>query len=129
MSERNATTSLPGIFRRLRAALKRFEGPLTAKIDRAGRYELWSVKDVVIEGRPKKQVFFASLIVQSDYVGFYFMPVYADSELASVFAPELLALRTGKSCFHIKALDARLEKAVAAALRKGFALYKKRGWA
>jgi hypothetical protein len=129
MSGAGATVSLSGIFRRLRAVLRKYEGPLEAQIDRAGRYELWSVKDVVIDGRPKKQVFFASLIVQSDYVGFYFMPVYADSELASVFTPELAALRRGKSCFHIKALDARLEKAVGSALRKGFSLYKKRGWA
>jgi hypothetical protein len=128
MGERTAERSLPRIFERLRAVIKKFEGPLTAKTDRSVRYELWSIKDVIIQGRPKKEIFFASAIVQSDYVGFYFMPVYADSEMAAVFAPELLALRTGKSCFHIKGLDARLERAIAAALRKGFALYKKRGW-
>jgi len=125
---KDADRELQGIFGRLKAVLEKYDPPLTAKIDRAGRYELWSVKDVVVAGRAKKEVFFASLIVQSDYVGFYFMPVYAASELAAVFSPDLLQLRTGKSCFHVKAVDGRLEKAVAAALRKGLSLYRKRGW-
>ncbi len=36
------------------------------------------------------------------------MPVYAAPEMKQVFAPELLVLLKGKSCFHIKSLDARL---------------------
>ncbi len=116
------------IFKRLRALLKPYEKPLVPKFDLDSRYDLWSVKDVVIEGRRKKEVFFAGLIIQSAYVGFYFMPVYVDESLAGFFAPELLRLLKGKSCFHINALDAKLEKAVAVALRKGYALYEKRGW-
>jgi len=121
-------TELVSIFKRLKAILRPYEKPLVPKSDLAGRYDLWSVKDVVIEGRKKKEVFFAGLIIQSSYVGFYFMPIYAEQALAGFFAPELLRLLKGKSCFHIKALDAKLEKAVAAALKKGFALYRKRGW-
>ena len=56
------------------------------------------------------------------------MPIYADSELKDVFDPELLKLLKGKSCFHIKELDAKLENQIRKALKVGFKLYKTRGW-
>ncbi|HCM26305.1 MAG: hypothetical protein A2Z99_04660 [Treponema sp. GWB1_62_6] len=116
------------IFERLKPRLARYSPPLTARTDTGGRYELWSEKELVIEGRKRKDVFFASLIIQSDYVGFYFMPVYANTELASVFSPRLLALLKGKSCFHIKRLDDELFGAIDEALGLGWDLYRERGW-
>lgn len=117
------------IFQRLKATLMMFEKPTMApKIDLDSRYELWSQKDVVINGRRRREVFFAALIIQSNYVGFYFMPVYIDTSLKEVFAPELLKLLKGESCFHIKQLDENLENRIFDALRKGYDLYKQRGW-
>jgi hypothetical protein len=73
-------------------------------------------------------VFFASIIIQSKYVGFYYMPIYTDTGLKDVFKPELLGLLKGKSCFHVKKLDAGLEEQISKALEIGYDLYKKRGW-
>jgi hypothetical protein len=56
------------------------------------------------------------------------MPIYADTDLKGLFEPELLKLLKGKSCFHIKELDAKLEKQIRRALKVGFGLYKARGW-
>jgi len=56
------------------------------------------------------------------------MPIYVDTSLREVFKPELLKLLKGKSCFHIKKLDSQLEKQIEDALKKGYDLYKKRGW-
>lgn len=100
----------------------------TVRRDEPGYYDLWSEKDVVIAGRAKKEIFFAGLIVQKAYVGFYFMPVYGDADLASLFGPELLATLKGKSCFYIKRLTPALREQVEAALRAGFDLYLARGW-
>ena len=86
------------------------------------------MKDLVIDGRKRKEIFFASLMIQKDYVGFYFMPVYAESEITRVFAPELVKLLKGKSCFHIKKLDEQLLKQIESALEIGFQLYRERGW-
>ncbi|NIM91485.1 MAG: DUF1801 domain-containing protein [Candidatus Aminicenantes bacterium] len=116
------------IFRRLKEMLKKFEDPLKPKFDLDSKYDLWSFKDLVIAGRKRKEVYFAGLIIQSKYVGFYYMPIYTDTSLKDVFKPELLKLLKGKSCFHIKQLDAGLEKQIEVALEKGYALYKKRGW-
>ncbi len=124
----NSVTDLDTIFARIRQLAAKYAPPYTVTIDRPGRYELWSQKDLVIEGRKRKEVFFLGLIIQKGYVGFYFMPVYAKPEMQQVFAPELLKLLKGKSCFHIKALDAALEKQIKAALAAGHKLYRERGW-
>ena len=122
------TQGLTEIFQALKALLLRYQPPLVAKHDDARYYDLWSVKDLVIAGRKRKEVFFAGLIIQKGYVGFYFMPVYTDEESKEFFKPELLRHLKGKSCFHIKKLDGELVQQIDAALQDGFALYQTKGW-
>lgn len=116
------------VYKRLKEILKKYENPLIPKFDLDSKYDLWSVKDLIIEGRKRKEVSFASLIIQSNYVGFYYMPVYTEVGLKSIFGQELLKLLKGKSCFHIKKLDEDLEKQIIEALDQGYLLYKERGW-
>ena len=113
---------------RLKALLKKYEGPFRPKFDLDSKYDLWSFKKLVIEGRKRSEVYFAGLIIQSSYVGFYFMPVYGDGSLKEFFGPELLHLLKGKSCFHIRKLDAMLENQIKDALEKGYGLYQQREW-
>ena len=115
-------------FGKLRGLMKKYEDRFTVKTDLEGRYELWAIKDVIIEGRKRKEVFFASAIIQSSYVGFYYMPVYVDEEIRALFSPALLKLLKGKSCFHIRGLDEILEADVGNALKRGAAIYEQRGW-
>lgn len=122
------TGDLTAIFHSLKALLSAYAPPLTPKRDEPGYYDLWSAKDLAIEGRKRKEVYFAAAIIQKGYVGFYFMPVYAETELKAVFAPELLKLLKGKSCFHVKKLTPELLGHVEAALKVGYALYQQRGW-
>jgi hypothetical protein len=119
---------LSAIFEALRDLLSTYAPPLVSKMDDASHYDLWSVKDLVIEGRKRKEVYFAGLIIQKGYVGFYFMPVYADTDLKAVFAPELLKLLKGKSCFHIKKLTPELLGQIKVALQVGYEAYQARGW-
>jgi len=116
------------IFGRLRTILKKYEDPLRPKFDLEGKYDLWSFKDVEIAGRKRKEVNFASLIVQSRWVGFYYMPVYTDTSLREFFPERLLKLLKGKSCFRIKKLDEVLEQQIDDVLERGYQLYQKRGW-
>ena len=116
------------IYNRLKRTLKKYENPLVAKFDLDSKYDLWSIKNIIIAGRKRKEVFFASIIIQSKYVGFYYMPIYTDVQLEKVFKPEILKLLKGKSCFHIKSLDKSLEKQIDEALSVGYGLYKSRGW-
>ncbi len=73
-------------------------------------------------------MFFASAIIQSTYVGFYFMPIYAETSLKEVFKPELLKLLKGKSCFYIRDLSPEIVSQIEEALELGFNLYKERDW-
>ena len=116
------------VFNRLKEILKRYEDPLKPKFDLDSKYDLWSFKEVEIAGRKRKEVYFAGLIIQSKWVGFYYMPIYTDTSLADVFKPELLKLLKGKSCFRIKELDDELEAQIDEALDIGYRLYVERGW-
>jgi hypothetical protein len=99
-------------------------GSVTGKRD----HQLWSERKVVVDGRPRKEIYFAGVIVQKGYVGLYFMPVYTHADARDLFAPELLRLLKGKSCFHITHLGDELLGHVDDALAKGYALYRERGW-
>ena len=116
------------IYKGLKKILKKYEPPFKPKLDLDSRYDLWSFKNVEIDGRMKKEVFFASAIIQSTYVGFYFMPIYAETSLKEVFKPELLKLLKGKSCFYIRDLSPEITSQIEEALEMGYNLYKKRGW-
>ena len=116
------------LYKKLKKLLKKYENPLKPKFDLDSKYDLWSFKEVEIAGRKRKEVYFAGLIIQSSYIGFYYMPIYTDTDLKKVFKPELLSLLKGKSCFHIKELDKELEKQISQGLEVGYKLYKKRGW-
>ena len=124
-------TDLDAIFDRLEASLRRYAPPLTVRtggVRDKRDCQLWSEKAVEIEGRKRAEVYFAGLIVQKGYVGFYFMPVYTHAARREIFAPELLALLKGKSCFHVKRLDDELLRRIDEALAAGFELYRERGW-
>jgi hypothetical protein len=119
---------LNATFKELRELLRAYQPPLIATVHSPNRYELWSEKEVVVAGRKRARIFFASAIIQKSYVGLYFLPVYVAPEMKQAIAPELRALLKGKSCFHIKSLDARARSQVRSALAKGFRLYRERGW-
>lgn len=121
-------SELNEIFQQLKGRLKQYQPPLVAKVDEDAHFELWSVKDLVIDGRKRKEVYFAGLVIQKGYVGFYYMPVYASEAMKSMFSPELLKLLKGKSCFHVKKLDPQLLDQIDSALSVGFRNYQERGW-
>ena len=122
------SSDLDTLFIQLKGILKKYEDSLKSKTDAIGNYDLWSFKDVEIAGRKRKEVFFASFVTRKKYVGFYYMPIYTDTELSEVFKPELLGLLKGKSCFHIKELTHELENQIKEALDIGYKLYQVRGW-
>lgn len=89
---------------------------------------LVSRKSLVIEGRKKDEMWFAGILIQKGYVGFYYMPVYANPDMKKVFKPELLKCLKGKSCFHIKKNDPVIMAQIKESLKIGYDMYKERGW-
>lgn len=121
--------ALLDIFGELKKLVKPYEkGSVRARFDIQGKYDLWSEQPVEIAGRKYPDTAFVALIVQSGYVGFYFMPVYTKEEIKPQLGPELLKTLKGKSCFHIRSIDKTLLLQVKEALKIGYDLYKKNGW-
>jgi hypothetical protein len=116
------------LFEEVKDLLTPYAERLTVRRHEPGYYDLWSEKDIVVEGRRRKDVFFCGLVIQKSYVGFYFMPLYASDDLAAVFGPDLLATLEGKSCFHLKRLTPPLRAQIEEALAAGWRLYEERGW-
>ncbi len=117
------------IFASIKTLMQAYTPALSPKMDDNSHYDLWSIKDLIIDGRKRKEVYFAGLIIQKSYVGFYYMPIYVHTELRTAFEPELLKLLKGKSCFHIKANDPVLLEQIRTALQIGFKIYQQNGWA
>ncbi len=122
------TKDLKQIYETLKGLLQPYAPPLVPKKEEPGYYDLWSLKDVIIAGRKRKEVYFGGIILYKTYVGFYYMPVYADEDMKATFSPALLALLKGKSCFHIRRLDETLVEDIRAALQAGYQAYHERGW-
>ncbi len=104
------------------------KGTFKARVDVPGNYELWSEKPAEAFGRKYPAMFFASVVIKTAYVGFYFMPVYTNEDIKSVFHEDLLKCLKGKSCFHIKTADKAMMKHIKDALKAGHAVYKQNGW-
>ena len=128
---RRSQEQLLEIFNALKSELKPYEnGHIKARFDIEGKYDLWSEKpDMTVLGKRRAELSFAAIIVQSSYVGFYYMPIYTNTaDVRSLLAPELLRHLKGKACFHIKAIDDELLNDIRLAMKVGFEEYQKNGW-
>src|SRR6478672_2211613 len=104
--------TLQEIQNKLRAILSKYCPPLTAKVDTPRRYELYSIKDLVIDGRKRSEVYFAGAIIQKSFVGFYFMPMYSNPEFVEELTPDLKKCIKGKACFNLRKADPELFKQI-----------------
>ena len=102
-------------------------GNYKAKADKPGHYELYYDKEVEIQGRIHPELYFASVLIQKGYVGFYFFPAYANESLKEKLKPGLLKALKGKTCFHIKNGDPVILQEIKEALQAGYVFYVSRG--
>ena len=101
-----------------------FEGRSASDHD----FDLWLVRDLVIDGRSRKELYFAGIRLQKSFVGFYYFPVYCLPSLSASLAPALAKLQKGKSCFRVKSLEGGLREQIRDALVLGLDGYRERGW-
>lgn len=118
------------IFNALKAEIKPYEkGTIKANLDIEGRYELWSKKDISYLGKTRKEFAFVAINLQSNYVGFHYMPAYTNPEgIKPKLPPVLLKLLKGKACFHITQINAEIINSIKEALQIGYDEYKKNDW-
>lgn len=128
VSKKPDMPKLLGIFNEIKKLMKVYEPPMNARVDIEGKYDLWSEKEIEAFGRKYDAMSFAAIIIQTGYVGFYFMPVYGKPEMKKDFSEAFIKLLKGKACFHIKELNPGIKKDIQKALKIGFNGYKKLGW-
>jgi len=116
------------IFDEALALLATYASNFEVRRDAKDGYHLWSPKPIVIDGRKKKEIYFAGVVPQKRYAGFYYMSVYTDPQRKALFKPELLSQLKGKSCFHLRKFEPEVKKQIGEALEAGFELYRERRW-
>jgi hypothetical protein len=136
MTPRTATQLFPkpalldAVFDDLKAILAKYaksfavrEGAVKNKRD----YHPIVEKPLVIDGRKKDELWFASVIQQKHSVAFYFMPLYCCKDGAKP-SSELMGHFDGKCRFHVTSLTPGQTRSINDALKVGLAAYKKRKW-
>lgn len=117
------------IFDELKARLEKHAPLLEVRSETEKAYNLYGTKDVQLEKKVEKGMYFASVMKMKSYVGFYFFPIYTHkTETEPGIDPDLLKCLKGKSCFHIKKDDPAIYKSIEKALKDGMKLYKKIDW-
>lgn len=99
------------------------------KKDSANAYELIGNKPVPY-GYKKEIIpgmFFASAVMRTDSVAFYFFPCYMNPNMKSA-APSLFKHLKGKTCFHFRKEEDVNEKELSALLQKGVEDWTKAGY-
>ncbi|MFO0357683.1 MAG: hypothetical protein ACK50A_12095 [Sphingobacteriaceae bacterium] len=119
---------LLGIFNKIKKEMMPYSPPFNVRINIEGKYDLWSEKDIEAFGRKYDSMMLAAIIIQSGYVGFYFLPIYENPALKEKFSPAFVKLLKGKSCFHVKELNDEILSEIKKALEIGHDAYKKKGW-
>jgi len=90
-------------------------------------YNLIVDRPIEVGGRKRDCLYFASVIDQKGYVGFYFTLINNQPAFKK-YLSDLLKVQKGQSCFHIRKLTPELRAEIKSALNMGFDYYKKQGW-
>lgn len=124
MKKDNKTAIFVALKSLLAACLPR----LKARQDTEKRFDIYGRKKVTVGKKEVDGMYFASAIIQKNFVGFYFFPNYTHPMEFADMPGDLRKCLKGKSCFHIMRSDAKTIKEIRALLKKGMNIYKKEGW-
>ena len=111
------------IFEQLKRLLASYADRLFVKSNSDTKYELMVKVNFKLNNRTLTQLDFASTVIQKNFTGFYFFPIYSHP---SRFLEMPVAMRKklkGKSCFHITKWDAETENNIKELLVQGYSLY------
>ena len=117
--------STEDIFNSLKTLLEAHAPPLQLRKTNTSMAEYAGTKEVM-QGKQKVQGhYFASLVIKPKDVRFYFFPIYTHVKRFDKLSPELQKFLKGKSCFHVKSLNPKLEQEISELIKLGVSLYQK----
>ena len=118
---------LPQIREELKAMLLGFQGPLRVRVDKESNFEVAGTIPAM-QGKSKVDgIYFSSIVPRAKAVHFYFFPAYTHPQAFENLSEALKKCKKGKSCFHVKYLDAALMEEIRGMVAQGVAAYQKDG--
>ncbi len=128
---RNTPLNLEETFSFLVNLLEPMNKHFEIKASTSQHYELWT-KHIYRSGgstaRYKKGCMFASVIIFSKFVSFYYYPLYLSQEVKDNLSEELKPYRSGETCFHFSKPDALPLSELSKLILEGFRFYEKQKW-
>jgi hypothetical protein len=118
------------LFEEIKNLMKVYEKHFDIK-EGEGAYNLIYKGNVEVGKYVRDEVYFASALIQKNFVGFYFMPQYTTGYTPEYFSgSNMLKVLKGKSCYNVseKTFKEEFKVELVEALKKGFETYKKKGW-
>lgn len=117
------------IFEKLKSIIKPFSAGQDVRTDNEKAFNVYGKTPVVVGKKTIEGQYFASAIIQKNFVGFYFFPIYTHPDkFNSGDYPHLIKCLKGKSCFHIKKMDEAVFKEIEKILSNGARLYEQIEW-
>lgn len=111
----------------LKDTLKKHRPSLKIVTDTDERFEVHGTVPTM-QGRKKVEgIYFASVVPKPKDIRLYFFPIYTHQAEFENLDPQLRKCLKGKSCFHIKKMDANMEIALDNMIQTGINTYKKDG--
>jgi hypothetical protein len=99
--------------------------PLCISKDCEQIFEVSGTKEA-IKGRKKVDgYYFGSVVPKPNDIRLYYFPIYTHVKKFCWISDELRKCQKGKSCFHIKKMNASLEAEIARMIKTGIDLYRK----
>ena len=116
------------IFAKVRTLVEKYNKDMDVRSDTPTNYGLYGKKTVEAFNKEVDGMYFASAVINKNFIGFYFFPIYTHPQEFTQVPTELSKCLKGKSCFHIKVEDKLLMSQIDAILDQGYQLYKKHEW-
>jgi hypothetical protein len=123
------SSELTDIFDIMVTLLSKAKDDMRAIVEDGFRYELWTSREIVIKGKRRKGIMFASLVQFENYVGFYFQPMYMIPSMTEELPHELESLRKGATSFHIQTLTRMQLHLFRLLIDQGKEKFHAKGWA
>jgi len=105
--------------------LKKYVPPLKIRKDSANAFEVWGTKETILGKKKIDGIYFATVVPKPKDARLYFFPIYTNPKEFENISGNLRKCLKGKSCFHIKNLDADLEKDIKLMIKTGVTIFKK----
>jgi hypothetical protein len=122
-------TDLIEIFQTIRASMQPYATlGFDNRINSETVYDLWSNKNVEIDGSSRYEVFFTSVAIKDDDVAVHIFPQYQQSLMKEVSSPALSDLQSDEGFFKIDKLDDQLLAQIEEAIAAAYKIYKDKGW-